>query len=303
MNLNEEVRDDYVISAEMKKMWAVQMDLLEQVDQLCKRHDLKYFADGGTCLGAARHHGFIPWDDDIDLIMFYDDFVKFCDFAKKELKEPYSFQFWDTEDGFSPRHAKVRRTDTACFTGWDLEMSPEGNRGIFIDIMPMYNVPDDDKKFEAQQKKLKKLKRIFECYQVDRAIKKFGVQKTKYKAKMQLKWKFYSLFTTPEKVCQKFIDVASSEKGITKRVGPTTFDPGSPKLMWKLVWRREVFADSVDMPFEDRTIPVPVGYDERLTVQYGDWHKVVKNGSNHSSLHYSADIPYPEFLKKLKAEA
>ena len=102
MNLEEEIRDGYKVSADMKKLWSVQMEILDQIDQICERHNITYYADGGTLLGAVRHKGFIPWDDDLDICMFKDELDKFIKYAKEELKDPYFLQTWETEEGFYP---------------------------------------------------------------------------------------------------------------------------------------------------------------------------------------------------------
>lgn len=70
--LNEEVRCGYTVTKQMKEVWAVELDMLEKLLSVCKKHDIKIFASGGTMLGAVRHQGFIPWDDDIDMMMFRD---------------------------------------------------------------------------------------------------------------------------------------------------------------------------------------------------------------------------------------
>ena len=299
MNLNEEVRCDYLISSDMKKLWAEFLDIYDQIDQICKRHGLTVIADGGTLLGAVRHQGFIPWDDDFDLDMHIDDYEKFIEYCKEELKEPYFLQTCETEPGYPPFHLKVRKSGTTCITDWELEMSPEGHRGIFVDIFPIYNVPDDDNVFAKQVKKLKKIRKIYSCYQIDRAITKFGVKKTKYKAKQQLLWKFYSIFTSPEKLCRQYMDLCKLEKNKTKRVSVISFDPGNKKLVWDRTW----FDKTVELPFEDITILGPHMYDEVLTSQFGDWHQFVKGTSLHSGLNFSVDTDYRDYLKNLKAQA
>jgi len=75
--LQSEYRDGYFVDATMKRVWAVELDLLEQFQNICKRHSLKYYAIGGTLLGAVRHKGFIPWDDDIDVGMPRADYDQF----------------------------------------------------------------------------------------------------------------------------------------------------------------------------------------------------------------------------------
>ncbi|MBO4836966.1 MAG: LicD family protein [Clostridia bacterium] len=298
MNLSDEIRDGCLVTAEVKKLWSVQLDLLNQFERICKKHGLKYFADGGTLLGAVRHKGFIPWDDDIDVQMFADDFEKFCQFAKSELPEPYFLQYWNTEEGFYPWHAKLRKSDTTCFSEWELKMNPAGNHGIFIDIFPLYNIPDSTIKYKIQTIRLKALKYLFECYEMDRAITDFSVQKTLKRKIAQVLWKVCSLFTASDKICERYLKIASSEKKQTQKVGVITYLPGTKKF----IWQRRLFEKTVELPFEDRTILAPYMYDERLTVQYGNWHEIVKNSENHSSLQFSADIPYKEYLKQKRQE-
>ena len=88
----EEERCDYKVSKEMKQIWAVELDLLHMFDTVCKKHQLRYFASDGTLLGAIRHHGFIPWDDDIDIAMLREDYDKLCKIGPAEFKHPYFFQ-------------------------------------------------------------------------------------------------------------------------------------------------------------------------------------------------------------------
>ena len=75
-NLNEEIIDGHLVIEEDKKLWAVEMDLAEKLLNVCKKHDLKIWAEGGTLLGAVRHKGFIPWDNDMDFVMMRDDYEK-----------------------------------------------------------------------------------------------------------------------------------------------------------------------------------------------------------------------------------
>ncbi len=85
-----EERDGFYVQPMMKRVWAVQLDILKAIDTICKRHRLKYYAWYGTLLGAVRHHGFIPWDDDMDLAMLREDYEKFKYYCEKELPEGWS---------------------------------------------------------------------------------------------------------------------------------------------------------------------------------------------------------------------
>lgn len=88
----EEIRSGYKISPEMKKIWACQLNLLAELQKVCDRNGLKYWLDSGSLLGAIRHQGYIPWDDDIDVVMFRDDYDRLVKLSKEELGHLLSFR-------------------------------------------------------------------------------------------------------------------------------------------------------------------------------------------------------------------
>ena len=106
--LEEEVRCGYTVTRKMKEVWAVELDLLKEFKRVCNKYDLKYCADGGTLLGAIRHQGFIPWDDDLDIAMLRKDFEKLNEVAPAEFKKPYFWQTEETDKGSARGHAQLR---------------------------------------------------------------------------------------------------------------------------------------------------------------------------------------------------
>ncbi len=130
--LNPETRCGYEIPTKIKRIWAVELDLLAQFQRICSKYDIKYVALWGTALGAARHHGFIPWDDDIDVGMDRHNYDKFCRVASKELGYPYFFQTPLTDRQFFSPLARLRNSETtAVIKGFN---STGYNNGIYIDI-------------------------------------------------------------------------------------------------------------------------------------------------------------------------
>ena len=150
--LNEEKRGNYTVSAEMKKVWAVELDLLQYLLEVCEKHNLRIYAEGGTLLGTIRHKGYIPWDDDIDMIMLREDYDKLMTLTE-EFKHPYFLQNVYTDAHYSHRHAQIRNSDTACWQKHSNGCREKYNQGIFIDIFPADNMPISPRAISRYYKK------------------------------------------------------------------------------------------------------------------------------------------------------
>ena len=105
----DEIREDFFIEKKMKHAWAAQMEVLKEIDRICKRNEIRYFADSGTLLGAVRHKGFIPWDDDIDLAMLREDYLRFFSVADKEL--PDGWRILDLAHGSDQLFGRITNGD------------------------------------------------------------------------------------------------------------------------------------------------------------------------------------------------
>ena len=137
----------HLISNLRREVWDIELDMLDLVVSICDKIGVKYYLDAGTLLGAVRHKGFIPWDDDIDLVMFRDEYDKFISYCKENLEYPYFLQTTDTDSSIY-QHAKIRRSDTTAILEKDLEANWDFNQGIFLDIFPLDRVPEDKGKRE-----------------------------------------------------------------------------------------------------------------------------------------------------------
>ena len=108
----EEIRCGWRVDEKTKRIWAVQLEMLDEVERICKKYGLKYFADSGTLIGAVRHQGYIPWDDDIDLAMLREDYETFLKVAPGELKEHLVLQTPYREKNYLRAHAQLRNSRT-----------------------------------------------------------------------------------------------------------------------------------------------------------------------------------------------
>lgn len=292
--LKEEERCGHIVTTQMKEAWAVMIDILVEFQRICKKHNLTYYAIAGTLLGTIRHGGFIPWDDDIDVVMPRKDFDRFCKIAPSEFKHPYFFQSPFTDFGIDPGFAKIRRSDTTCLFHRDNDLIINYNQGIFIDVFPLDNIPDNpiDKTNLLDQLRIvgSKCRRSTAFYE------------SKSKIKTLLKIIFFKLkklfkahwFEAKLSDYQHYEDLLKSfcDKD-TKIVG--NFSAG---YVENWTWPRNLFESSKEVPFEFISIMIPSGYEKILDINFGNWKEFVKGGSCHGELFFDAHKPYTEYLKK-----
>ena len=286
--LDGEERCGYYISNKMKKVWAIQMDMLCELDRICKKYGLTYYADAGTLIGAIRHKGFIPWDDDIDIVMMRSDYQKLLSLGQKEFKDPLFFQSIDSDKKYIRGLAKLRNSSTTAIDETDLDKP--FNRGIFIDIFPLDNVPSNKVIRKLWCRKIKFIRQILRNWayfeatksknmpeKIIRILLKKAVDKIGYK-------KVYKYF---ERTCGAF-----NNKNC-KYVSFVAYSYGKEKH----IWERRLFEKSHRVPFEFIEINIPDGYDRRLRIQYGDYMIMKKIPSDHGAMILEPDIPYKEYVK------
>lgn len=126
---------------EVKELQEKELYLLKELKKICDRNEITYFLAYGSLLGAVRHQGFIPWDDDIDVCMNYSDYLKFEKVCEKELGSDFFLQTRDTEPDAGLSYNKLRLNNTTLII--DYMADRDINHGINIDIYPIYNVADN----------------------------------------------------------------------------------------------------------------------------------------------------------------
>lgn len=284
--LAEEERCGYTVSSDMKKVWAIELDLLEQFQKVCEKYSLTYYFSGGSMLGAVRHKGFIPWDDDIDINMMRQDYEKLCEVAENEFSHPYFFQTHYTDEGYTRAHAQLRNSETTGILNSELGCC-RFNQGIFIDIFPMDKLPKD-------QNKLKKMRnRIFLCRKLLALTCDYAVNTPKTLLKNIFHFAV-TPFVNTKKLYKKLEETSRQYNGEDADfVAPISTFPKQENLIFPIA----DYDKTITVPFENTFVPIPAGYDDLLKIQYGDYMTMRKENSYHGNIIFDTEKSYTEYLK------
>ena len=290
-NLKEEVRCGFKITEKRKKVWQIELEMLQELDRVCKKYDLKYFADSGTLLGTIRHKGFIPWDDDMDFVMTRADYNKLVKVANTEIKSPLFFQTAYSDEGYYRGHAQLRNSNTTGI------LPSEGinvtfNQGIFIDIFPLDYVSRSKIIEKFRHKKLR--------WKMDTFRKLYNNTKSKNKVKGKLKKIYRSLYKNKDKskMYANYEKTSSTVMLKSRNVDKVSYYASIDRYKY---FPDVYFSKMIYMDFENIKIPVPHRYDEILQTYYGkDYIKPQNKTSHHGKVIYEVDKDYKTVLNEIR---
>lgn len=276
------------------------LDLLTQFDKFCDDNKQLYFAYGGTLLGAIRHKGFIPWDDDVDIGMRREDYNRFLQVIQKNpsLGDTGKYQFINAEIDryFNKGFTRLTNCETTEISIKDAPFTY--NRGCFIDIIPLDYVPESaiaKKIYFFRCNAYINLLRMCSRYTNGLNLKNWSVSKRiVYYFLLPL---FVTRVFTPQKLHKWFQNYLTKQK-VSTQLGNSTIVPGNSRWIFDVDW----FQKRVDMPFEEISISCPEKYDAILTKQYGDYMKPVVESSSHGDTIIDLNIPYKKYIEDHKYE-
>ncbi len=279
-----EVREGFFVEEMMKRAWAAQLEVLYVFDEICQRNDITYFADWGTLLGAVRHKGFIPWDDDIDIVMKRADYDRFIEIAKREL--PKGFQVIGPQTDYGYELGTLVTNAMGYENGCeDIKQFHDFPYPAGIDIYPLDGLPDDYDERLA----------IEDVYAIMAALcKKDAENEADYQDNIT---KIECLLNIVidrnvntrlqiRRLADQLAGLYSFEE--CQKVAAYAYYVGDKRFIYDREWYSEV----IYVPFENMMLPIPKNYDEILTVMYGDYMVPVKDeGRSHD---------YPYYKKYMK---
>ena len=269
-----------------------QIEMLNILVDICKTHKLQYYIVGGTALGAVRHNGYIPWDDDIDVALPRNDYEQFVSIAKKELDFPYFLQDYSTDNDYRMDYAKIRNSNTT-FIDWSAQ-NLSINHGIYIDVFPIDGYPEK----KAELFFLNLHKRMERCYVGKDFIFDANGKKS---AKKRIK-EFIAKIIFFNKPTSYVID------HLEKHYKKYKYENSNTVVCHGGAWgKREIcpkahYGRGVNVEFEGFSFVAPELLDDYLRHKYDNYMElppIEKQKPHHHCSAFSADCSYKETLKKV----
>lgn len=240
---------------ELQHLQKVILEIAKDVDALCKSNNITYFLLGGSAIGAIRHQGFIPWDDDLDIIMDDANYKKFVRVCRNQLDtKKYYFQEGLVDWPCSFSKIKLRGTKFEESTNY---VNSSGENGIFLDIFKMENAPNS---FIGQAFQYFCAKYLL-CY----SLLERGWSKTTLLKRIMILGAYPLRIKLLRHLLQKQV-----EKWNLKQTSYYGFFSGRYRFT-KSFYKKEIFKETVYVSFENYLLPVPTGYDTWLKQIFGDY--------------------------------
>ena len=292
MNLDEEERLGYTIPKEMKQVWAVQLDLARELIAVCERNHLMCWMECGTLLGAVRHKGFIPWDDDMDFVMLRKDYDKLAALAPREFQHPYFFQTTYSDRRNYCGHGILRNVETTAIC--PDELHKKYCRGIGIDIFILDGfIENPVLRFFHRTATLLLRKSIRYCL-IDFSTEKVGMGK---RLLAILSKGLYHLvdYRKGFALYEHLFRMVDCDKA--ERVSVISWKYRS----YQRVRKRSCYNRQCWIPFEDMLLPAPYDAHQVLLHYFGRTYMVPQHlPTQHGQRYLDATRPYPEVLEELQ---
>jgi len=260
--MNDKEFEEYKV--QLRKVQLVQLEILKEIDRVCKKNDIPYHLDSGTLLGAVRHKGFIPWDDDLDIGMTRPNYERFLKVARSELDDRFYCLNWHDYDDYGLAFAKVKRKNTLY-----VENLARNSRHseIYVDVFPYDNFPGTKCAKVLQGYPLLVLRALIKIKAGILPWAGGGLKKRlKYLPAVALAQVFSSsrMISWYEKIAQKYSDDKKSE----------WYFPQGISRYGTWILRKEWLDNLSSVSFENETFPAPSDSAAYLTHAYGDYMKL-----------------------------
>lgn len=250
----------------LRKVQLLQLKIAKEIKRICDKNNIDYILDSGTLLGAVRHKGFIPWDDDMDISMISENYKRFLEACKTDLGEEFFLQTWETDRNYPMPYAKIRLNGTRYIE--NVFEKAQMHQGIFVDVFP-YNV------WPVKNRIRKKIWRrrlylqsmiMMKCHYLK--FKSDAAWKYLLKVIMFTFIKFLSLFHSKQSLINKYNKMTEKYNAFES---DELYEQTTNIRFGYWVVSKSCFEKFINLEFEDDTFKCPENYDEYLTKVYGDY--------------------------------
>lgn len=299
----DEVRNGFFIPTAVKQAWAAQLQVLDVIETICRKHDITYFADWGTILGTVRHGGYVPWDDDMDICMKREDYTRFKEAAKTELPKDFRIHDYEHQEDHWLFLSRVANSVHINFEPEHMKQFHNFPYIAGIDIFVLDYLYKDE---QQEKQRCEEVKHIIAV--ADSIIAGEIVQPVKEANLIQLEEKYHKTFNRKLDNRHMGIELYRLAEEQMARVPKEESDRMAQIFPWGLLGNRgqdrEYYEKFVRLPFENTTMPVPADYHRILSGKYHDYFKIHKAWSGHDypyfegqrkNLQVVADFKLPEF--------
>ena len=267
----------------LRKVQLIQLEIAKEIRRVCDENNIRYFLTCGTFLGAVRHQGFIPWDDDMDLGMLRSDYEKFCRIAPQKLKPEYCLQTWYTDPNYSLPFGKVVKRNTVYLESKKTRKLQEN--GFYVDIFPYDYAPEDSVELDRYVAKLLNIYRV----KLMKSGYKPWMEEDRIIWKKRIGYVYYqlqSLFSGQMELARNYDTLAVSIHNSSVMIE----QDAQPKAYW---CPAEIFNEFAEYTFEGETFTGLKDYDTYLKQFYGDYMQLPPE-NDRENRHQIVEIDFGE---------
>lgn len=292
-----EERCGFQIDVTMKAVWAAELEVLYEIALICEKYDIPWYMACGSLLGAVRHEGFIPWDDDIDICLMRDDYLRLLELLARELPAGYVVRSPLLETGYPEYHSCVANSDSISIEPEHLKRFHGCPFVVGVDIFPIDALPKDEKLLERKREAFQLIRKASYIIKKTHDLKALEVVSEELKRK-------FDVYLFSEKVFLPQSEYEANEMAsLFWKIGneivmnPLHIEMSDAVCVFinyvtgDYQYKREWFRETTELPFEGFGVPVPIEFDKVLKADYGDYHVYRRAEAGHE---------YPFYKKQLE---
>ncbi|MBP1889161.1 lipopolysaccharide cholinephosphotransferase [Clostridium moniliforme] len=276
---------------ELREVQVILVNMLKDVDKVCRENNIDYWLTAGTLLGAIRHKGFIPWDDDIDISMMREDYNKFMKIGKEKLNNKYFIQSIYSDKNSQNQFMKVRDRNSIL----KMNKREKGHTGIFIDIFPMDSFTKNDSKIFIKNKLMLKIRFYWMKY-----------AKIKRPFFKNIKGNFIKILARIYFSINRDYDYKNINEELKMYLSNMKYDIENEdhirygiESVHNYIYHREDIFPLIDIEFEGYKFRAPNNYDKFLKTFFGDYMKLpkVEDRKPHHIMELKLKLTKEEYIK------